>query len=263
MPLVSCHLSTSTVLADLLVAEERGQLTVVCAKSLVLALMDKFAIREKCNAADLVIDSPPGPRSFRPNTAQPSMSAHIAEPRAYELSLLSLSHGKLVAARQNPVLYLFPLVRLQIAWFGASILTPRAAYSRRNSKPWASSESDEDLHNLWENLRFTIETFETSILNFLHFVSQRSLSAASNGGIENDLAELLQYKDAALHDARRLESAIRDTLQLRVGMLALQESRKSIEQSKIAIEEGRRVKLRKIRLLREAKIHSLIADLLI
>ncbi len=244
-------------------AEERGQLTVGGAKPLVLALMDNCAVREKSNAAGVVINNPPGPRSFKPNAAQPSMSAHIAEPRAYELSLLSLPHEKLVAARQNPVLYLFPLVRLQIAWFGASILTPRAAYFRRNSSPWASSESDEDLHNLWDNLRFTIETFETSILNFLHFVSQRSRSAASSGGVENDLAELLQYKDMALHDARRLESAIRDTLQLRVGMLALQESRKSIEQSKIAIEEGRRVKLRKIRLLQEANIRSLIADLLI
>ncbi|KAI9695896.1 MAG: hypothetical protein M1836_006013 [Candelina mexicana] len=211
--------------------------------NVVLALTDRISRKEMWNAAGLGINSPPGPQLMKRNVTLTSSPARTDEVGVFEDLILSLPHRKIVAAQQNPVLYIFPLIRLQTAWFEASTLAPRAAYSRRNSKLWVSSDSNEDLHALWENLRFSMEVFETSFSNFLHFVSHWSSLAAHPGVLDKDVAEISRCKEAVLQEAQRLDSAIRDTLQLQVGILALLESRRSIEQSKIAIEEGRRVKL--------------------
>lgn len=55
-------------------------------------------------------------------------------------------------------------------------------------------------------------------------------------------ADLMQIHQ----EAGRLESQVRHYMQLQVGELALQESKKSIELSNQQIEEGRRVKICKL-----------------
>lgn len=56
----------------------------------------------------------------------------------------------------------------------------------------------------------------------------------------NVYLSMIQACKHVIDEARRLESEMRDHLQLQVGNLSLEESRKSIELSNFQVQEGKR-----------------------
>lgn len=101
----------------------------------------------------------------------------------------------------------------------------------------AKRTSLEDLYEMRVGLRRMVEDSEDNSEQLRRFMrSQQTLDVRQERSfitIEDDL------KQSRL-EARRLETEIRDCLQLQTGELALQESRKSIELSNLQIEEGKR-----------------------
>ncbi|TGO48852.1 hypothetical protein BCON_0228g00100 [Botryotinia convoluta] len=79
---------------------------------------------------------------------------------------------------------------------------------------------DHRLTRAWEKTRSAIESFELitqSLEDYIH---------------ENDKIQcLIERHRKSLQRARELEQYVRDTIQLNVGNLSLQESRKSIQQA--------------------------------
>ena len=92
-------------------------------------------------------------------------------------------------------------------------------------------------------LREMVEESEDDLSYFRKYaysqISVETLSDISWSKAEADLIQIHQ-------EAGRLESQVRDYMQLQVGELALQESKKSIELSNQQIEEGKRVKICKL-----------------
>ncbi|MCJ1438513.1 hypothetical protein MMC27_007903 [Xylographa pallens] len=89
----------------------------------------------------------------------------------------------------------------------------------------------------WNRLRSALEDFRSSARALKRFVSRNF----NESPIFNVLIEVSADQEDAQADAEALEQELRDSLQMDVGRLSLEESRRSIEESK-------RVKLRKFHL---------------
>ena len=100
----------------------------------------------------------------------------------------------------------------------------------------------DDSHNQrisleWNRLRSALEEFRSSARALKRFVS-RNFNKSQTLDV---LVEVLADQEDTQADAEALEQELRDSLQMDVGRLSLEESRRSIEESK-------RVKLRKFHL---------------
>ena len=111
---------------------------------------------------------------------------------------------------------------------------------------WNAAKMDEDvdaLHDDRHRLRALMEESEDDLSYLRRYVcSQISAERISDKSWRKAEADLIQIHQ----EAGRLESQVRDYMQLQVGELALQESKKSIELSNQQIEEGKRVKICKL-----------------
>ena len=107
-------------------------------------------------------------------------------------------------------------------------------------------DKDDDLKALpYERLRLRalVGESEDDLNYFRRYVfSQRSVETLSDQSWRKAEADLMQIHE----EAGRLESQVRHYMQLQVGELALQESKKSIELSNQQMEEGKRVKICKL-----------------
>ena len=93
-------------------------------------------------------------------------------------------------------------------------------------------------------LRRKLRGFEDCMSNFKRILRDQHIL---NPEIYEAFTLLIDDSHATLNDASALESEIRDWLQLRVGSLALEESKKSIEASNLQIEESKRGKKMRFR----------------
>jgi tryptophan 2,3-dioxygenase len=93
----------------------------------------------------------------------------------------------------------------------------------------------------WKPLRDAIE-----LATFAFDAFKQYDSCHANGANQRSsrLQKLTKRFDAVMRKAAQMEQHMRDELHLRVGHSSLQESKESIKQSKIAIEESKRVKMR-------------------
>ena len=111
---------------------------------------------------------------------------------------------------------------------------------------WNAAKMDEDvnaLHDERHRLRALMEESEDDLSYLRRYVcSQISAERISDKSWRKAEADLVQIHQ----EAGRLESQVRDYMQLQVGELALQESKKSIELSNQQMEEGKRVKICKL-----------------
>ena len=96
------------------------------------------------------------------------------------------------------------------------------------------------LHRQWSRLRRSIEDAHDGIHQFKRVIS-RTMGEKVHG--ESSIRDLYAGLNAILAEGARLETEIKDYLQLQVGNLALEESKKSIELSNAQIEEAKRVKI--------------------
>ena len=93
-------------------------------------------------------------------------------------------------------------------------------------------------------LRRQLRHYEKCMSDFMRYLRTQDIT-----GLEKyeALLKINEEAKACLDDARGLESEIRDWLQLQVGDLALQESKKSIQLSNLQMEESKRGKISLLR----------------
>ena len=110
--------------------------------------------------------------------------------------------------------------------------------------PLLDDKNPEDaMEAIRSTLRRQVRHFEDCMSSFKRCLRDQQI-------VQSERYEAFSLLIADSHDslnkARALESEIRDWLQLRVGSLALQESKKSIENSNLQIEESKRGKIMKL-----------------
>lgn len=157
-----------------------------------------------------------------------------------ELCILMISRWESVEridANEHPLRFLFPLLELYVNRFEAIAVNSYHKFleERASTSPASGFESS------WRPLR---DAMVSATLPFEAFKQYDSCHA--NGALQQSskLPRLLRRFDHLLKEASQFEQHIRDELQLQVGHLSLRESRESIKQSKLAMEESKRVKMR-------------------
>ena len=117
--------------------------------------------------------------------------------------------------------------------------------TREKIRPWESSDTEykgleQDLDRQRLKLRRTLEEAEDCVSQIFRYLgSEVNLDWSkehSCAGIKADWRTLID-------EERRLEAEVRDHMQLRVGNLALEESRRSIELSSSQIQEAKSGKM--------------------
>ena len=162
--------------------------------------------------------------------------------------LLAMIHQwptqELIEANQNPTLFLCPLLSLK--FHTASLRAHRYSESFRIESMQRYSNADQAnvdrYKTIWKPLRDEFEVTKRALRSSERYCASIPKTA---GNLDLKLESLFDEANTMLADIEIFEQQLRDDLQLQVGQLSLLESQKSIMQSKISIEEGKRVKLSK------------------
>lgn len=143
--------------------------------------------------------------------------------------------SRIMSANDNPVEYLGPFFSLLESYFvdGISMLSGNHARWLSNSKDNDALDIrqslDHHLYETWQYERCLIEDFELIIRRI---ELSATILRARNGTIENEkINKACRRYDKMVRQARTHETHMRDEIQLNVGNLSLQESRRSIAQS--------------------------------
>jgi hypothetical protein len=140
-------------------------------------------------------------------------------------------------ANGQPLKFLVPLLELSLNRFEAlaSLYYERLLSEREDA-------SAEVFASIWRPLRDTMVTAK-----LLPDAFKQYDSCHANGAIQkSSKVQYMLRRFIYLHESvAQLEQHMRDDQQLEVGHLSLQESKESIKQSKAALEESKRVKMRK------------------
>ena len=138
---------------------------------------------------------------------------------------------------------LFPLIYLDLLRIRNFCEFLRHKYERLLDSPYYATEAEklETIHSDMPDdrlrLRAMVENSEDGLNHLLRYIRSQKctdcLLSKSWVRVEDDLR-------ATHEEARRFEAQLRDYLQIKVGELALQESKKSMELSNRQIEEGKR-----------------------
>ena len=133
------------------------------------------------------------------------------------------------------------LERLKGAYDEASIQYRRRVGTSSQDPTTLWKNAQEDHENEMEEVRFRLRrwiTYYERILNeFSNFLRTQGVRSFHQHEAFSIISEESKH---CLEDAHGLEAEIRDWLQLRVGSLALQESKKSIQLSNLQMEEAKR-----------------------
>ena len=141
---------------------------------------------------------------------------------------------------------LIPLLYLSVFSIRNRCENLRSKYRNLRWNAAEAYDEDDEVNTLPDErlrLRALVEESEDDLYYLRRYVcSQISVESLSDKSWRKAEADLIQIHQ----EAGRLESQVRDYMQLQVGELALQESKKSIELSNQQIEEGKRVKICKL-----------------
>ena len=156
-------------------------------------------------------------------------------PEVYKVLLAHPSFNKEVfSPEKEPIHFLYPLMQLQ-TWQLLSMTT--GIHKNLIEIEEASVPARTDMHIRWGLLRRMVEDHADSNIRFRRLATSRSATKCFKGPAYK---RLFTERDHVYFEARRRELELRDFLQLQVGKLSLEESKKSIEMSNVAIEEGKR-----------------------
>jgi hypothetical protein len=157
----------------------------------------------------------------------------------YILMLSRWANDERVDANEQPLKFLLPLLELHVSRFQAAAAKQyRDFLQDRDSKG-----GTEGFQSSWRPLRDAVVDATLPIEAFKRY------DVCHTSGIVQRCSKVQRLLKRFDHVSRRVsqfEQHMRDELQLQVGHSSLQESRESIKQSKIAIEESKRVKMRKL-----------------
>ena len=158
----------------------------------------------------------------------------------FGMALLSWPPRLRIQANDDPLMFFLPVLDIQLTIWGEELF--------RRDRFLEACLIDEfqtefpDLVEAWNCLRMIIYNSEQPVDCFLRYDSDH------NGGRTQKMEQwssCLARFERLIHQAQRLEVLMRDQIQARTASMMLDESRASIQQSKMALQEGRRTKLGK------------------
>lgn len=153
-----------------------------------------------------------------------------------------LSKTHIYSANQCPLEYLLPLIRVMEVHFLQQMMELRRTFEGWKAKQSIASSSespematyDKDLAAKWLQGRSTIEQFQVMhyrIAEFAETMTSQSESETLVPRSSKYLDHSMSKQQRLLQKGRDLEQHIRDAIQVNIGNLSLQESRKSIQQA--------------------------------
>ena len=110
-------------------------------------------------------------------------------------------------------------------------------WTRKNIDHQLVNRTSSKLHHERFWLRRSVENSEDDMNHFEKYISAEDANYLPDSSV---YLGIKQETDQIHNEARRLDTEVRDYLQLVVGNLSLEESRKSIELSNHQIQEGKR-----------------------
>ncbi|MCJ1326394.1 hypothetical protein MMC10_003058 [Thelotrema lepadinum] len=164
-----------------------------------------------------------------------------------------------------PLYWILAFLQMQTVYLKSYCRRGRSEYLRLTlcegllSLDHPEQDTRAQLHHQWLFLRRSIEDSRDGLYQFKKIVTGILGETVHKEDIMNDVSNEF---DAAIAESIRLELEMKDYLQLQVGDLALQESRKSIELSNAQIEEAKRVKIGNAIYFSSCKAHKILVTLL-
>jgi hypothetical protein len=157
-------------------------------------------------------------------------------PKIYSLMLSDWSEAQLASANDQPLEYIIPLLELYVNRFQAVITRHYGKFLDLRNDP-----TDSGFRSEWRPLR---DALVNAAMPFEAVRQYKPLNTPGTVYDHPNVQRLLKRFDHLHKTASQFEQHMRDDLQLQVGYLSLLESKESIRQSKIALEESKRVKMR-------------------
>jgi len=152
------------------------------------------------------------------------------------------TQSRINSANQRPIEYLGPFLNILETHFNASMrrlyqqhmswLRQKCVGSEDRGQLWSSSElrrMDNSLVDEWQQGRGSIEDFE-GIVHRLEVAQHRTVWDDTSNKSQLITEARIRY-NTIIQRARKLEVHLREEIQLNVGNLSLEESRKSIQQT--------------------------------
>ena len=155
-------------------------------------------------------------------------------------TLILSSFSPLIYAEARSLRSRINTERQHFATIPKGLSSPLAGFNNFNYDNLSHGEYEEDLNNRRLLLRRHSEHFQDTVDEILRYVR---FEVKAEWSQEHLYDKLRTESEGLLKEASRLETEIRDNMQVQVGSLALQESRKSIELSNLQIREARSGKL--------------------
>jgi hypothetical protein len=148
--------------------------------------------------------------------------------------LHSLDAAQIRSANENPIEYLTPFFELLEAHCHHVTQSLRITHQHNTEYshiPQSTLARDQLLFTAWKDARGHIEDFQSMICRIEAYQDILKSRSGSNIYISKRMDMVSRRQQRLLDKARNAEQHIRDTIQLNVGNLSLQESRKSLQQA--------------------------------
>ena len=146
-----------------------------------------------------------------------------------------------VLGNEDPLVFLLPVLRIHTSILCGD-LANEDKYLRIGLRKVKEMPLTQVVGTVWENLRMLRHDAAQPFKCFYQYDVDRNNSRTQG---QEDYLRLVSMFDRVLVQLERTEQLARDYLQAHVARLSLEESRASIKQSKIALEESKRTKLSK------------------
>jgi len=144
------------------------------------------------------------------------------------------------AANRDPLLHLLPILQIQCDTIAGELGYHHEILHRYTAELNTLTSDHEALEVSWRDLRSLLRSGPKP---FHVFKSTDQRWNGKRSCRNKEYLRLQEHLGQLMSEAQSLEQLARDYLQLTVGILSLAESRASIKQSKIALEESKRTKL--------------------
>ena len=144
------------------------------------------------------------------------------------------------AANKDPLLHLLPILKIQCDTIAGDLGHHHEVLHCHMKDRNTLTSNNEALEISWRELRSLLRFGPKPFHVFRSFDSRKNGKRSCRN---KEYLALLQNFGRLMNEAQSLEQLARDYMQMSVGILSLAESRASIKQSKIALEETKRTKL--------------------
>lgn len=168
------------------------------------------------------------------------MDPYIDTSRLYLAGILRASDETRRAANKDPLLHLLPILQIQCDTIAGDLGYHHEILHRHIKDRDTLTSNHEALEVSWRELRSLLRLGPKPFHVYKDFDRHKNGKRSCR---DKGYRTLLEDFSRLMSEAHNLEQLARDYVQLSVGILSLAESRASIKQSKIALEESKRTKL--------------------